>query len=494
MKSQVTIVVVPRERFSFAQRSLMNIYENTDSPFELIYIDAGGPAPLRTFLKEESQRRGFRLISVDCYLSPNRARNLGWHEVKTKYTVFIDNDALVKPGWLQALVRCADETDAWIVGPLYLIGEFEKQTIHMAGGTLHIKEHQGKRILYDEQYLFETKIDQVRDRLEPRQWDYAEFHCMLVRTDVLQRLGPLDESLLSLHEHIDVGMAVREAGGSVYIEPRAVTSYVPSPPYEWSDVPYFMLRWSEVWNLATVRHFNNKWSVSALRWFGQKFVPDSEETIIKFARGHRRFLTGLTAPNDEPVYQPELPQEQAELMVAMFLSVDRDRFDLTLARTKGDPVESWKNLNAPETFEKLPDLLRLAAQRRCGILLRPLSRVRANDPTLICLEMVGAEAMGRIRPFAFLTLEPLPQRYQCWLAVDTGNWRSAAALRKWVQPAPVAVCAYLAGSACVVGDSVDTTGDGKLVKLVEVVTGRVVSVPQLERSEIIPYLSAGHAL
>ena len=139
MNSQVTVVVVPRERFSFAQRSLTNIYENTNVPFELIYVNAGSPAPLRAFLNEESQRKKFRLLSVDDYLSPNRARNLGWREVETKYTVFIDNDALVTPGWLQTLVQCADQTEAWVVGPLYLIGELEKQTSHMAGGRLHFE-------------------------------------------------------------------------------------------------------------------------------------------------------------------------------------------------------------------------------------------------------------------------------------------------------------------------------------------------------------------
>lgn len=494
MGSQVTIVVVPRERFSFAQRSLIDIYENTDFPFELIYIDAGSPAPLRTFLKEESQRRGFRVISVDRYLSPNQARNLGWREAKTKYTVFIDNDALVKPGWLEALVRCANETDAWIVGPLYLIGELEKQTIHMAGGTLRFKEHEGKRILYDEQYLFETKLDQVQDRLQRRAWDYAEFHCMLMRTEILQRLGPLDEKLLSLHEHIDIGMAVREAGGSVYIEPRAVTSYVPPPPYEWFDVPYFMLRWSEVWNLATVRHFNEKWGVSALRWFSEKSVPESEETIIKFARGHRRFLTGLTVPNGKPGYRPELPHEQAELMVAMFLSVDRDRFDLSVVKNERDTLEAWSNLDAQETFEKLPELLRHASESRAGVLIRPLSRGRASDPTLVCLETTDAERMSKIRQFAFLTLEPLPQQYQCWLAVDTGNWRNAAALRKLIQPASGAMPAPLAGSGYVAGDSSDMNVDNKPVKLVEAVTGKVVSVPQLERSGIVPYLTSARAL
>ena len=82
MNTNVTIVVVPRERFSFAERSLKNIYENTDFPFDLIYIDAGGAAPLKAYLNEESQRRGFRIISADHYLSPNQARNLGWSEVK----------------------------------------------------------------------------------------------------------------------------------------------------------------------------------------------------------------------------------------------------------------------------------------------------------------------------------------------------------------------------------------------------------------------------
>jgi GT2 family glycosyltransferase len=493
MSTQVTIVVVPRERFSFARRSLLNIYENTEFPFDLIYVDAGSPTPLRAFLKEESQRRGFRVISVDRYLSPNQARNLGWREVKTKYTVFIDNDALVTPGWLEALVRCANETDAWIVGPLYLIGEPEKQTIHMAGGSLHLKEYEGRRILYDEQYLFETKRDQVKDPLQRRAWDYVEFHCMLVRTDLLQRLGPLDEKLLSLHEHIDIGMAVRQAGGSVYIEPRAVTSYVPSPPYEWFDVPYFMLRWGEAWNLATVRHFNEKWNVSALHWFSDKSVPGNEDTIIKFARGHRRFLTGLTVPSSKPGYQPELPHEQAELMVAMFLSVDRDRFDLRIVNNCNDTVEAWSNLDVEETFEKLPQLLRQARERRSGISIRPLSRGRDSDPVVVCVETSEAELVSKVSQFAFLTLEPMPRRYQCWLAVDTGNGRNAAALEKLVQPARHAIFAPLAGSEYVAEDSPDMNADTQPVKLVEAVTGRVVSVPQLERSGIAPYLASACA-
>jgi len=38
---QVTIVVVPRERFSLAARSLQSIYEQSDVPFRLVYVDGG---------------------------------------------------------------------------------------------------------------------------------------------------------------------------------------------------------------------------------------------------------------------------------------------------------------------------------------------------------------------------------------------------------------------------------------------------------------------
>jgi hypothetical protein len=52
---------------------------------------------------------------------------------------------------------------------------------------------------------------------------------------------------------------VHEAGGTVYVEPDALVSWVTPPPLTWSDLPYFMLRWSDAWNRASVRHFREKW-------------------------------------------------------------------------------------------------------------------------------------------------------------------------------------------------------------------------------------------
>jgi GT2 family glycosyltransferase len=257
---RVTIVVVPRERFSQTQRALETLYA-VGGEFSLVYVDGGSPPRVRRFLEKMSREKGFQLIRRDGYLSPNQARNIGFAKVQTEYAVFIDNDVLVTPGWLQRLVRCADESGAWVVGPLYLMGPLEKACVHMAGGTVDIKEQDGARLLYEEHHYPHTPVGKIPTPLIRRAVDLVEFHCMLVRTAALRRLGALDEQLLSAPEHIDVCLAVRAAGGGVYLEPDAVVSYLPPPPFTWHDLLFFEVRWSDAWNKASLEHFNQKWGV-----------------------------------------------------------------------------------------------------------------------------------------------------------------------------------------------------------------------------------------
>ncbi len=76
-------------------------------------------------------------------------------------------------------------------------------------------------------------------------------------------LGPLDEALLSTREHVDLCFTVREAGGTAWFEPNAVVTYVVAPPFAWTDLPYYLLRWSDTWGQASLRHFEQKWNLDA---------------------------------------------------------------------------------------------------------------------------------------------------------------------------------------------------------------------------------------
>ncbi|HUZ71439.1 MAG TPA: glycosyltransferase [Stellaceae bacterium] len=260
---QVTIVVVPREQFSKTQVSLESIFAHTHQPFTLIYVDGNAPDRVRRYLEGQAAEKDFRLIREDRYLPANVARNLAVPYLRTKYVVFIDNDVIVAPNWLEPLIDCADETGSWLVGPVYCVGDLRNPIIHTLGAEHGIDEADGKR-RWRERHLFcGQPFNAVRGELHRRPIDLVEFHCLLMRTEAFERLGMFDAALLSYFDHNDLCLQVRDAGGSIYVEPRSIVTYVPPPPFAASDVPFFLLRWSDRWISSSVAHFARKNKIDA---------------------------------------------------------------------------------------------------------------------------------------------------------------------------------------------------------------------------------------
>lgn len=264
-KPKVTLIVVPRERFSYTRESLESIYHCTKYPFELVYIDGNSPEKTKKYLEQQAKEKQFKLIRTEHYLAPNQARNLSLNHAETEYIVFVDNDIHVTPGWLEKLVNCAESESATVVCPLVCIGKNLHSKIHLAGGEAHIvlevKNNENRRKVHEKHYFVNRAVADVKDQLQRRVCEFAEFHCLLVRRDIFETIGLLDENLLSTREHIDFSMSVTNAGGKIYCEPDSVTTYVPDSGFECTDLTYFMLRWSDAWEMASLEHFTDKWDL-----------------------------------------------------------------------------------------------------------------------------------------------------------------------------------------------------------------------------------------
>ncbi|MEM6598811.1 MAG: glycosyltransferase [Cyanobacteria bacterium P01_D01_bin.36] len=268
----ITIVVVPRERFSYAQLSLESLYENTTIPFDLVYIDGNSPGPERRFIQQYSQEKGFKLIRTEHYLWPQRARNLGLAEVKTPYVVFVDNDVVVQPGWLRIMLECSQKTNATVVGPLMCHEEPIHEIVHFAGGESRVvTDIKERRHLREKMYLQGKAVKDVLPRLEQCETELCEFHCMLVKMDVFDELGAFDESILNTKEHVDFCMNVAALGRTVYFEPDSIVTYVPGPTLAWRDLHYYMLRWSNAWELVSLARLQEKWNLCEDGYFKHKY-------------------------------------------------------------------------------------------------------------------------------------------------------------------------------------------------------------------------------
>jgi GT2 family glycosyltransferase len=264
----VTLVVVPRDHFSDTEESLESILQYTVPACPIVYVDGGSPGRIAAYLRKRADSGSIRLLRFDHYLTPNQARNIGAAEARTPYIVFVDNDVVVAPDWLALLVECAETHDAAVVGPL----NYEKRplhhTVHFAGGDAKIlvthENGSERRRLFD-------RIHKVNVPAEAVPTDAAEFHCMLVRTSVFQTLGGLDEQMLSTRENIDFCLAVQQAGGKVYLEPRSRITYLPPIPLSMSDVPFFALRWSDLWDLSSFHRLRDKWHLDEDDYFRRQY-------------------------------------------------------------------------------------------------------------------------------------------------------------------------------------------------------------------------------
>jgi glycosyltransferase involved in cell wall biosynthesis len=258
----VTVVMVQRDRGSVAGRAIRQLFDATEAPFAFVYVDGRSRRSVRHELDRLRDELGFVVLRADRRITPNQARTIGLREVTTPYVVFVDNDCLVQPGWLATLLQTAEEKSAAVVGPLYAAGDPVPQRVHVAGGFIVLDGAFGERQFLDVLRFYNLPWADVPADLRRQRCDFAEFHCVLIRTDVLVAVGGLDQAMFSTHEHLDVCMRVSAAGGEVWFEPAVVVNFAFPSELRLSDLPYFLWRWSEQATRNTLEHFAEKYGIA----------------------------------------------------------------------------------------------------------------------------------------------------------------------------------------------------------------------------------------
>ena len=270
-----TIGIVPHEKFSVTRESLESVLAGTPEPHRLVYVDGGSPRPFAEYLEAQARRHDFTLVRTDHYVRPNEGRNLALAFVDTEFVALLDNDVVVDPGWLTPLERCARETGAAVVSPLCCIGPVRHARVHLTIGECQILERNGRRVIHERFIDNQARLADVLPRVERTRCELVDAHALLVRSDALTHDPPFDEAI-RLEEHIDLSLMIREAGGTLWLEPQSVVSYL-TPRLKPSDVPYYVLRWSDDWNRAGLAHLAKKWRLSPDDpWLDEKTIWASE--------------------------------------------------------------------------------------------------------------------------------------------------------------------------------------------------------------------------
>jgi len=302
---RVTVAVIERETFAHTKRSLESLYVSTTLPFKLVYVDAGSPRSVFSYLRKEARRRSFQLVRYDRFLWENEAKNAAMPFVDTEFVVFVDNDVLFAPGWLEALVACADEEQAGVVGPVTCLGDPPFTVVHAAGGRAWFEETAAGRSFITEERGWDMPLAELRGDLTRSPVDSVEFHVALVRSELVRALGPFDEALKTMWEDKDFCLLAGRAGYTVWIEPAALVSHLlpHALPRGALDLRFLLHRWNRRDNIATVAHFGRKWGLRADdahgAWISRRATIRPLELLagkklIKALRAIKRRVGGMT--------------------------------------------------------------------------------------------------------------------------------------------------------------------------------------------------------
>ena len=190
----LTVVVPTRGRAAYLEVTLDSLrHQRTRTPHELLVVDdgAGDATP------EVAERSGVRLIRHGERRSLNAARNTGLREAAAPLVAFVDDDVLVPPGWLDALVEGAarhPEADAF-GGPIR--PRFE-------GGAPRACGREDPPI---------TTLDLGPEDVEAEMVWGANF---AVRRSAVERVGEFDETLDRSHgDEEEWLLRLRAAGGRI---------------------------------------------------------------------------------------------------------------------------------------------------------------------------------------------------------------------------------------------------------------------------------------
>ena len=258
-----TVAIIPRDSFSMTPQVIDRVIESTNGHLNLVVVDSCMPQGIRRSLEQKSRQAGLTLLRTNKYATPNQMRNAVLPHVKTKYVVYVDNDVLVTKGWLEALVKCAEETHAWIVGPLICERLPEATYVHGYDGEMEIwQPDQASRVYHDFHFNAHVPLEDLRQTLKRKETPVVEFHAMLVAMKAIKTLGTFDEELANMYEYSDMCLRVREAGQLVMLEPTSIVTYLPPMRLSSQDRYFFELRWGEAWTELSKKRLSQKYGVT----------------------------------------------------------------------------------------------------------------------------------------------------------------------------------------------------------------------------------------
>lgn len=258
VQPQVAVVFVIREKFAWSLASLQRLYAFAGTPFRLYFVDGGYPREVRAALDAFlADKANVVRLSSPRFLYPSEAVNLALAGITEPYVFLLQNDVLIGRGALASVLDTIHRLDCDGVAPdIFDSVGGAPQPHHESSLPLAIRERGGQ--------LWIERDAMPEQRGGHRRLQHFELHCLLLRSQAARALVPL--APLSVHEHVDLAVALWRERRSVYLDERARVLFMDSPPLPLRDYEcaFYRFRWDHTRARLSQDYVRNKWRLGNL--------------------------------------------------------------------------------------------------------------------------------------------------------------------------------------------------------------------------------------
>lgn len=258
-QASVTVVISPRDRYSGIIACIENLYRCTPEPFLLKVLDLDYPAHIKQQLKALLQNKTNAEIVELGLMIPMDAVSKIRDSITTPYTMLLDNDSNVTPGWLPPLLDTAQSSGAAVVNPLTLEkeGVDEGATLrnHLYTNAIQVVDVEGKEYLIEHKSYRRALPQDIPQQVADS--EMFELHGVLFLTKALQQI---ELPSMVIREHIDIGIQLRKLGYKLLSQPESVIIFDNlGTRMSWFDMRFFFYRWDPKLTYTSSRLFEQRW-------------------------------------------------------------------------------------------------------------------------------------------------------------------------------------------------------------------------------------------
>jgi len=217
----ISIIIPTRDRVNLLKRCIESIESKTTyENYEIVIVDNNSTDRETLRYLDRSKHKVLRFNESYNF---SRINNFAVKHAKGEHLLFLNNDTeIIEPAWLEAMLEHSQHPEVGVVGALLLYprnhSTSREGTIQHAGiifGICGVSGHAFRNLpMKDVNYFDLHRVT--------RNCSAVTFACAMMRRNLFEQLGGLDESMPVSYNDIDLCLRIRERGYLIVFTPYAL--------------------------------------------------------------------------------------------------------------------------------------------------------------------------------------------------------------------------------------------------------------------------------